>query len=100
MKKYVFALAAALFVGVAACYAQDYQRNGKEYTVVKKSSGKSEGVDTGFTWKIGDKSYKIYKTKNGSCYINRISSKTGKEYRSYLPKKVSEEISNEINKKR
>lgn len=97
MKK-AFLIAAALLLGVAA-FAQNYERNGKEYTAVKKSSEKGEDRDTGYTWKIGDKVYKIYITKKGACYIIRTSSKTGREYKSYLPKEVAAEISSELNKK-
>lgn len=36
--------------------------------------------------------YPIYQSKKGALYIIRVSSKTGKEYKYYLPKKTQEEI--------
>ena len=62
---------------------------------------KSENTLTKFTWEDskGNK-YPIYITKNGACYINRKSSKTGKEYKQYLPKEIKEQIQKEVNFKK
>lgn len=93
MKKFL-SLSLAILVAVAS-YGQSYQRNGKEFSAVKKerAASNSEGNKTGFTWKDSKgKVYDIYISPKGSCYIIRISSKTGKKYKSYLPKDVSEEI--------
>ena len=88
----------ALLMG-AAVFAQDYQLNGKEFSSVKKERTKSESADkkTGYTWKNSKgKVYDIYITPRGACYIICVSSKTGKEYKSYLPKEVAAEIKKEM----
>ena len=33
---------------------------------------------------------------NGSCFVNKISSKTGKEYKYYLGPEISQEICKEM----
>ena len=99
MKKYLIALAAALVMGVAVSYAQSYSRNGKEFSSVAKTRTAEPARKTGYTWKDSKgKSYDIYMSSKGSCYIIRTSAKTGKEYRSYLPKEVSREIAKELGK--
>lgn len=50
-------------------------------------------IKTKYQWedKKGNK-YPIYQSKKGALYIIRVSSKTGKEYKYYLPKKTQELI--------
>ena len=54
---------------------------------------KAKDTQTKYTWedKDGNK-YPIFITKRGACYIIRVSKKTGKEYKYYLPKEVQEQI--------
>lgn len=96
MKKIL--LIAGLMTGVLFCAnAQNYTRNGKEFSAVAKTSEKSEGVKTGYTWKDSKgNAYDIYISKSGACYTIRTSKKTGKEYRAYLPKEASAEIAHEL----
>ncbi len=101
MKKTVLTLVASIVLlsNAAAYFSQDYVKNGKEYSYVKKAS-ESEDVRTGFTWKDSSgKSYDIYITKNNACYVNRISSKTGKPYRQYLSKEIAADIAKSMNRK-
>lgn len=94
-------MVAALLMGAAISFAQDYQRNGKEFSPVKKerTASASEDVKTGYTWKDSKGNvYDIYMSKKGACYIVRTSQKTGNKYKSYLPKNISEEIRNELKK--
>lgn len=91
----------AFLLGVTISFAQDYQRNGKEFSPVKKerSVSASEDVKTGYTYKDSKgKVYDIYMSKKGACYIIRTSSKTGNQYKSYLPKGIQNEIKNELRK--
>ena len=64
---------------------------------VEKTTKESD-TKTKFTWedKQGNK-YPIYITKKGSCYIIRVSKKTNKEYKQYLPKDVQSQIKKELN---
>ena len=58
----------------------------------------NKDTKTKYTWenKEGNK-YPIYITKKCACYVIRISEKTGKEYKYYLPKEVRDAILKELN---
>ena len=89
------------------CVAEVVQRSGNTFEVIKTSS---QDVQTPYNWKDKDGIiYPIYITKKGartsksaagtsggSCYIKRISKKTGKEYKYYLPKEIQEQIRKEL----
>ena len=94
MKRYIFCLLIALFS--IASYSQDIVREGKTFKV--QTTQQAKETQTEYTWedKKGNK-YPIFISKNGACYIKRISSKTGKEYKQYLPKETQEAIRKELN---
>lgn len=54
---------------------------------------------TSFTWtdNKGNK-YPIYISNSGSCYIIKISKKTGKEYKQYLKPDISQDICKKLGK--
>ena len=95
MKKII--LFAGLMLACCVMSAQEYKRNGKEFSIVKQEKSNSADILTGYTWKDskGDV-YDIYISKKGSCYIIKTSKKTGKQYRQYLPKEVSNTIAEEL----
>ena len=69
-------------------------KKGNTFEVVKTSS---QDVQTYLNWKDKDGIvYPIYITKKGACYVKRISKKTGKEYKYYLPKETQEQIKKEL----
>lgn len=78
--------------------AQSYTREGNtfiSFTGVLKT--KTEPVKTAFTWKDSKgNEYPIYISKTGSCFVIKISNKTGKEYRKYLGPEVSAQICKEL----
>jgi len=81
----------------ATLSAQNYTRNGKEFSVVKQVSKKVSDEKTGYTWKDSKGNvYDIYITAKNACYTIRVSQKTGNEYRAYLPKEASYEIAKEL----
>ena len=45
-------------------------------------------VDTTTTYQIDQSVYKVYKSKSGAFYIWKMSKKTGKPYKYYLPKEI------------
>lgn len=93
MKRYIFCLLIALFS--IASYSQDVVKEGKTFKVqITQTTSEQQ---TEYTWedKKGVK-YPIFISKNGACYIKRISSKTGKEYKQYLPKETQETIRKEL----
>ena len=92
--KYIITLLIALSMSVIG-YA-DIVRNGDTFKVETTSVNKD--TKTKYTWedKEGNK-YPIYITKKGACYVLRVSKKTGKEYKYYLPKDIQETIKKELN---
>lgn len=95
MKKYIIALLIMLSMGMTS-YA-DVVRSGNTFKIEKSTTSANQDTLTKYTWEDKDgKSYPVYITKKGACYIKRISSKTGKEYKYYLPKEVQEQIRKEL----
>ena len=43
---------------------------------------------TTYTYKMSDNIYKVYKSKTEAYYVWKISKKTNKKYRMYLPKEI------------
>lgn len=77
----------------------EVQRSGNTFIASSKST-KSNVKQTQYTWKDSKgNEYPIYISTSGSCYVIKTSKKTGKEYKSYLPKEVSAEICKELNYK-
>jgi hypothetical protein len=63
----------------------------------KTEQTSSTATKTKYTWedKEGNK-YPIFITKKGACFVNKVSKKTGKEYKYYLPKEIQETIKKEL----
>lgn len=94
MRKLFIAL--MLLVGSAVCNAQDITREGKQFVQTQKAKTSTER-ETGFTYKDSKgQVYQIYMGATGSCYIKRISAKTGKEYKQYLGEEISSQICKEL----
>lgn len=92
--KYIIALLVALSMSVAS-YA-GVVRHGNTFSV--ETTSVNQDTQTQFTWQDKDGNiYPIYITRKGTCYVIRISKKTGKEYKYYLPKDVQEAIRKELN---
>ena len=71
-------------------------RKGNTFTQVVKSN---KPKDTGFTYKDSKGNvYDIYLSSKGKAFVLKVSKKTGKEYRYYLPDEIAEQIKKEINK--
>jgi hypothetical protein len=84
-------------------FAQNYERNGNTFEAVASAGTrtKQEPIKTKFTWKdTKGVEYPVYVTSNGACFVIKTSSKTGKEYKAYLPKELCEEICKEMDIKR
>lgn len=98
MKKFIIILL-AMALGVTA-NAQTpevtFKKEGNTYSSAKTRSASVER-ETGFTWKDSKGvEYSIYMGSTGSCYIKKISSKTGKEYKQYLGKEISADICKQL----
>lgn len=95
MKKIIIALAMLLSMGV--CNAQDIIRSGNTFSSASAPKTKSPETKTKFTWKDSKGvEYPIYVSKTGSCYIKKVSKKTGKEYKQYLKPEVSMQVCKEL----
>lgn len=100
MRKIFISLALMCAIVVYA-NAQNYTKStdGKTYSAVKKTTVSSER-ETGFTWKDSKgNTYPIYMGKTGSCYIKRVSKKTGNMYKQYLGEEISRDICKQLNVK-
>lgn len=93
MKKLIFCL---ILATISLTSTAEVKRIGDTFKIEQTSTA-SQGKKTKYTWedKKG-KTYPIYITKRGACYILRTSKKTGKEYKYYLPKDVQAQIKQEL----
>lgn len=93
MKKLILCILLALFCVTANA---EVKREGDTFKV--EQTAKASDTQTKYTWedKEGNK-YPIFITKKGACYVKRVSKKTGKEYKCYLPKDIQETIKKELN---
>lgn len=92
--KYIISLLIMLTLSMSSF--AEVKREGNAFKVEQTS--KASDTQTKYTWedKEGNK-YPIFITKKGTCYVIRVSKKTGKEYKYYLPKDVQETIKKELN---
>lgn len=98
MKKLLIMLV-LLCVGLTS-NAQTYTRSGNTFISSKGERVKTEPVKTKFTWKNSKgNEYPVYISSKGSCFVIRVSSKTGKEYKNYLGPEISEQICKELDVK-
>lgn len=75
--------------------AQTYTRSGN--TFISSTGERTQSVKTKFTWKDSKgKEYPVYISSNGSCFVIKVSAKTGKDYRNYLGPEISQQICKEL----
>lgn len=102
MKKFFIAAAMLLSVVLGAQADQpkvNYTQNGTEFVQEPKAPRASKEVKTGCTWtdSKGEK-YDIYMSARGKCYYYKVSKKTGKPYKRYLPDDVAEKVKAQMSK--
>lgn len=102
MKKLLISVAIVLSM-MATGYAQTkYEQNGKTFKQVQSEKAIKKGAEplaTGFTWEDSKGiKYPIYISNGGkgSAYIIRTSNKTGKVYKAYLGKEITEDIKKQL----
>lgn len=94
MVRFILGLLFALFCVTGNA---EVKRDGNTFKV--EASVKSQDTQTKYTWEDKEgKKYPIFITKNGACYINKVSKKSGKEYKYYLPKDAQSVIKKELGK--
>lgn len=93
MKKFLIILTVLIISAVGQINAE-VVRNGNVFETVQTSQS---DVQTPYTWKDKEgKTYPIYISKKGACYVKRVSKKTGKEYKYYLPKEIQKQVRKEL----
>ena len=96
MKKLIIA-AIMLFSLSLGVQAQSAVKSGNTFTQVSNKGGKSSGKETKTQYTYKDSKgnvYPVYLSASGKAFIKKVSKKTGKEYKQYLP-----EIGKQINSK-
>lgn len=89
MKKILLVL--AILFGSIAVKAEVIQQGNSFIQVEAKD------VPTSFTYTDKEgRIYPIFKSQKGSFYIVKISKKTGKEYKYYLPKEIQDKIKKQM----
>ena len=103
MKKLLIAVAIVLGMMATGFAQTKYEQNGKTFKSVQTEKTIKKGAEplnTGFTWEDskGNK-YPIWISNGGkgSAYIIRTSGKTGKQYKAYLGKEITETIKKQLN---
>ena len=108
MKKLITIIILISLVLTSVVYAQDtsisltgrvYKRNVNEFSSASRANNSNlvNTEITNYTWKDSKNNvYPIYITSNGSCFIYRISNKTGKEYKRYMKVEISQQICTEL----
>ena len=99
MKKFEYIISALIMVLMLMISlrmsAQDVKREGNTFTQVSNSNGRTSGKETKteFTY-IDSKGivYPVYLSSTGKAFVKKVSKKTGKEYKCYLP-----EVGKQIN---
>ena len=97
MKKFLFILLLAILSFNISVAETKVTREGKVF--VQNAHHSSTGVvkSTPYIWKDSKGvEYPIMMSGTGSCFVNKISSKTGKEYKYYLGPEISQEICKEL----
>lgn len=90
-------IAIALLLGMCSAGAQEsYTREGNTYTAVITNRGRdarANAEQTACTWQdTKGRTYPIWIARTGSCFVIRVSKKTGSEYRQYLGPELSRDI--------
>ena len=85
MKKLFLSIVLAMMAGTI--FPQEVKREGTTFVEVASTKvNLTNATKTKYTYKAKDgKEYPIYLSKNGKAFIVRVSKKSGKEYRQYLP---------------
>jgi hypothetical protein len=96
MKKIILAAIMLLSLNMSI-QAQSVVKSGNTFTQVSNKGGKSSSKETKTQYIFKDSkgnTYPVYLSSTGKAFIKKVSKKTGKEYKQYMP-----EIGKQINPK-
>lgn len=99
MKK-LLVFVAFVLATMSAGAQESYTRQGNTFTAVITNTGRNVRANadsTAYTW-ADAKGVKrpIWVSRTGSCFVIRVSKKTGNEYRQYCPREMSAAICKEL----
>jgi len=86
----IFLCICGIFFGCVKTHAQNVKRQGNTFveqidtTQTKTLKGKVYETDYLYVDRNG-KAYNIFLSSNGNAFINKVSEKSGRKYRKYLP---------------
>lgn len=82
-----------MMLSLTACSGQNVTQNGNNFTQVKTERAEGKETKTQYTYTDSKGNvYPVYLSSKGKAFIKKVSKKTGKEYKQYLP-----EIGKKIN---
>lgn len=87
MKQFILSIIVCL-CGIIPMQANISQQG----NVFKTEQSVSVDILTPYFYEIDGVQYPIYRSSKNAFYIKRISKKTGKEYKYYLPKEIQEKL--------
>ena len=101
MKKFLQMMLVVLIASFSALPEAEAQaqtrREGNTFIQQSSRNSATSAIQTKYTWEdTKGNSYQIYITSNGRCFVNKVSSKTGKEYKYYLDEETSKTIAKEM----
>lgn len=64
------------------------QVSAQQFVAPTRHSTSNVDSTTTYTYKMSDNIYRVYKSRTGAYYVWKISKKTNKKYRMYLPKEI------------
>lgn len=101
MKKLI--ITAIMLFGLSmGIQAQSVVREGNTFTQVSNKGGKSGSKETKTQYTYTDSkgnTYPVYLSSTGKVFIKKVSKKTGKEYKQYMPE-IGKQINPEAYKER
>ena len=84
-----------IFLVPSDIFAQEIKREGNTFTQVSSSRSGGKETPTEYTYVDSKgKSYQVFLSASGKAFIKKVSKKSGKEYKQYLP-----EVGRQINPK-
>lgn len=101
MKNFILSLIVLCSIGTGNSYSQTVVKQGNTFTQVSnKSKVSAKEVATEYAFKDSKgNTYKVYLSSTGKAYIKKVSKKSGKEYKQYIPE-IGKQINPEAYKKK
>lgn len=90
--KRIFTILLTLLLVSTYSFSQNFVASTKEKSAFTDTT-------TTYTYQIQDTKYPVFKSKNNAFYIWKVSKKTNKKYKYYLPKEIQIQMGRKFNDK-